>query len=121
MKRHSRRYILEEVMMNRLLLLFTLLFALCGIGNAAVNVNTASKEELDSLKGIGPVKAQAIIDYRTKNGPFKTVDELEKVPGIGPKTLTDIRKDVTISGSSTPAPAQTAAAATACKACGPAK
>jgi competence protein ComEA len=108
-------------MMNRLLLVFALLFALCGIGNAAVNVNTASKEELDGLKGIGPVKAQAIIDYRTKNGPFKTVDELEKVPGIGPKTLTDIRKDVTISGASTPAPAKTAAPATAGKAAEPAK
>jgi len=97
--------------MNRLLWVFALLFALCGIGNAAVNVNTASKQELDGLKGIGPVKAQAIIDYRTKNGPFKSVDDLEKVPGIGPKTLADIRKDVTISGAGTPAPAKSAAPA----------
>ena len=87
--------------MKRMLLVFGLLFALCGIAFAAVNVNTATKAELDGLKGIGPAKAQAIIDYRTKNGPFKTVDDLEKVPGIGPKTLTDIRKDVMVTGATT--------------------
>lgn len=68
---------------------------------AAVNVNTATKEQLDALKGIGPTKAQAIIDYRTKNGPFKSIDDLEKVPGIGPATLKEIRNDVTLTGAST--------------------
>ena len=80
---------------------------------AAVNVNTATKEQLDALKGIGPTKAQAIIDYRTKNGPFKSIDDLEKVPGIGPATLKDIRSDVTLSGPTTgvAAPAKDAAPA----------
>lgn len=68
---------------------------------AAVNVNTATKEQLDALKGIGPTKAQAIIDYRTKNGPFKSIDDLEKVPGIGPATLKEIRGDVTLTGATT--------------------
>lgn len=66
---------------------------------AAVNVNTATKEQLDSLKGIGPTKAQAIIDYRTKNGPFKSIDDLEKVPGIGPATLKEIRGEVSLTGA----------------------
>jgi len=106
-----------------LLVVLVLLMAFCGVSLAAVNINTASKEELDSLKGIGPVKAQAIVDYRTKNGPFRSVDDLEKVPGIGPKTLADIRKDVTISGASTPSskPAATPAAAPAAKASEPSK
>ncbi len=61
-----------------------------------INVNTASAEELDTLPGIGPVKAQAIIDYRTEKGFFRTVDELLNVKGIGPKTLEDIRDKVKV-------------------------
>jgi len=73
--------------------------ALVGVALAAVNINTATKEQLDSLKGIGPTKAQAIVDYRAKNGPFKSVDDLEKVPGVGPATMKDIRGQLTVTGA----------------------
>ncbi|MEI8363555.1 MAG: helix-hairpin-helix domain-containing protein [Betaproteobacteria bacterium] len=65
---------------------------------AAVNLNTASQAELEALSGIGPVKAQAIMDYRKKNGGFKSVDELEKVNGIGHATLEKLRKDISVNG-----------------------
>lgn len=78
--------------------LFVILSSLLLLSNvhAAINLNTANKEELESLTGIGPAKAQAIMDYRKKNGGFKTLDELEKVPGIGPSTLNTVKKEITL-------------------------
>ncbi|ACT48426.1 ComEA family DNA-binding protein [Methylotenera mobilis] len=87
-------------MKKMLLALFVFLgFSISAL--AAVNINTATQAELESLNGIGPVKAQAIIDYRKKNGNFKSVDDLEKVNGVGAATLQSVRKDVSISGKST--------------------
>lgn len=54
---------------------------------AEVNINTASTEQLQLLKGVGVAKAQAIIDYRTQNGQFKAIDELANVSGIGAKLI----------------------------------
>ena len=63
-----------------------------------ININSATVSELDSLPGIGPAKAQAIVDYRDQNGPFRTIDDLLNVPGIGPKILETIRDQITVIG-----------------------
>ena len=66
-------------MLYEVITVTTLLFGmLAGIGAAlaAVNLNTASVGELDAIKGIGPGKAKAIVQYRDKHGPFKSVDDL---------------------------------------------
>lgn len=61
-----------------------------------VNINTADKELLMTLSGIGEVRAEAIIDYRVYYGKFKSVDELLEVEGIGEKTLEKIRDRITV-------------------------
>lgn len=70
---------------------------------AAVNINTATQAELESLKGVGPAKAKAIIEHRTKNGPFKTLEGLKDVKGIGDGIYNKIKGDISLSGASTPA------------------
>ena len=62
-----------------------------------VPLNSATLEELDTLPGIGPVTAQAILDYREANGPFSSLDELTNVYGIGEKTLEKIRPYLVLS------------------------
>jgi len=87
--------------MKKLLLVLALWFALAGAALAGVNINTATKDELTSVKGIGEKKAQAIIDYRKKNGDFKSIDDLEKVDGIGPGMMKQIRAQISVSGKTT--------------------
>ena len=90
--------------------LFLVLIACFAFASAAfagpVNLNTATQSELDTLKGVGPVKAKAIMDYRAKNGPFKSVDDLEKVPGFGKKTVDSLRADLTVNGGAAPSKAE---------------
>ena len=87
--------------MKKLILALVMWFAFAGAAFAAVNINTATKDELVTLKGIGDKKAQAIIDYRKKNGEFKSVDDLEKVEGIGPGTMKQLRSQLTTTGKTT--------------------
>jgi len=75
----------------------------------AIDINTATAEQLDKgVKGIGPKKAADIVKYREANGPFTSVDDLAKVPGIKAKTVEKIKPMVTVGGAG-PATAPAAA------------
>ena len=64
--------------------------------NGKVNINTATKEELMTLQGIGEAKANDIIKYRETNGPFQKIEDLKNVNGIGDSTLASIKENITI-------------------------
>ena len=64
-----------------------------------IDLNTASVELLDTLPGIGPVRAKAIADYREQSGPFQSVEEIINVVGIGTATYEKIRHLVTVTGT----------------------
>jgi competence protein ComEA len=96
----------EETTMRRLLLACALAL-MSGLACAAVNLNTATKDELIALPGIGPAKAQAILDYRAQHGAFKRVEELKDVKGIGAKRFEALKSELTV----TPPSVRTAAKA----------
>jgi competence protein ComEA len=68
-----------------------------------IDPNLSSQKDLETLPGIGPVLAQRIIDYRRAHGPYKKIDDLRKVSGIGPKKLEKLRPYVVITGQRPPA------------------
>ena len=65
-------------------------------GGALVNLNTASLEELETLSGVGPSTAQKIVDYRTANGGFTSIEQLMDVPGIGDAKYAAVKDSITI-------------------------
>ncbi|WP_125767753.1 helix-hairpin-helix domain-containing protein [Companilactobacillus furfuricola] len=67
-----------------------------GANNSVVNLNSAVVEDFKDVKGIGPKKAEKIIAYREKNGPFQKIDDLSKVGGFGPKTIDSLRDSLTV-------------------------
>lgn len=81
--------------MNILKTLFIAIALMLSTAYAAVNVNEASATEISKeLKGIGVVKATAIVSYRETNGPFKTMEQLTEVKGVGLKTVEKNRKEI---------------------------
>ncbi|MEO5626855.1 MAG: helix-hairpin-helix domain-containing protein [Dokdonella sp.] len=82
---------------RRFFLTFLLALALPTLAAAQVDINSADAKTLaETLNGVGLVKAEAIVAYRSTNGPFKTVDELAKVKGIGAKTIAANRDAIVI-------------------------
>ncbi len=91
--------------MKKLLVVLFITFCSFNVMAKPVNINTADAKTIgESLKGIGLKKAEAIVKYRTEKGPFKTVEELENVSGIGKKTLESIKNDVLLSDEATAEP-----------------
>jgi competence protein ComEA len=82
--------------MKRFMVSLFLLLTLTGFAYAAVDLNTASKAELQTVKGIGPGRAEAIIEYRKTKGPFAKVDDLKKVKGFGAKTVAKLRPELSV-------------------------
>ena len=98
----------EMLMLKRVMLKWQMLIGLCillagllmvpvvVVAGDKVNINTANKETLSTLNGIGPVTAERIIEYREKVGPFKSIEEITKVKGIGEKIFLKIKDSIVV-------------------------
>lgn len=80
----------------RSLILALALSPLAAIATGPVDINAADAAALEQVKGIGPAKASAIIQFREQNGPFASVDDLVQVPGLGEKTVAMIRDQLRV-------------------------
>ncbi|MBS8264978.1 competence protein ComEA [Mesobacillus boroniphilus] len=65
-------------------------------GKGTVNLNSAQSSELQTLPGIGPAKAEAIIEYRESNGPYKSIEDLKEISGIGDKTFEKLKDLISV-------------------------
>ena len=84
-------------LLNTLILALALLLPLAAPAASPVNINTADKETLaTAISGVGETKAEAIIQYREKHGPFKSVDEITEVKGIGQGILDKNRENLSV-------------------------
>ena len=66
------------------------------VSNGKISINKASAKELTSLPGIGDAKAKSIVEYRTKNGPFQSIEDIKKVKGIGDSIFAKIKDNITL-------------------------
>lgn len=66
-----------------------------------VNINTASEDQIAILPGIGPKLATEVVNYRTNNGNFKSIDEIKKINGIGDKKFEKIKNFIAVEGDTT--------------------
>ena len=85
--------------MNRILACLALAAACAvvpSVASAAVNLNTASRDELLAVPGIGPAKAQAIVEHRKTHGPFVSVDDLREVKGFRAKLVEKLKPELTV-------------------------
>lgn len=80
----------------RSLILALALSPMAAIATGPVDINAADAASLEQVKGIGPAKASAIVQFREQNGPFASVDELVQVPGLGEKTVAQIRDQIRV-------------------------
>jgi competence protein ComEA len=83
-------------MKSRFLMVAASCLLWAGVALAQININTATKEELDSLKGIGEARAEAIIKYRSEHGPFKSVGELRNIPNFPDNLVDKLRGKITV-------------------------
>ncbi|MFV1984392.1 MAG: ComEA family DNA-binding protein [Thiohalomonadales bacterium] len=86
--------------MNKLIIKFLIIFAFClqNVNAETVDINSADALTISkNLKGIGLKKATRIVEFRVLNGPFRSVDDITKVKGIGPKTLERNKEDIIVS------------------------
>lgn len=77
---------------------------------AVTDLNSATESEIAALPGLGPSKARAIVEHRTAHGAFRTIEELDDIPGIGPATIANLRGLVSVDAPA--APVENTAAAT---------
>lgn len=83
--------------MKQFFLIFLVIFCFSNPVFSAVDINTATQSELETLQGIGPAKAKAIIEYRNQVGQFKSVNELTRVKGIGTNTVQKLSDQIVVS------------------------
>lgn len=77
---------------------------IAGTACAAVNINTATQSELEAVRGLGPSKAKAIMEYREKRGNFRSIDELDNVKGFGKASIDKLRGELTVEAEKSPKP-----------------
>lgn len=80
--------------MRKFITILFLAFGLAASAWAAVDINTATQSELEAVKGLGPAKARAIIEYREKHGAFRSIDDLVKVKGLGKASVAKLKSEL---------------------------